>query len=63
MHGRRIMDLNYLLHRHQISLMRADAAQCTEARHSHLGLARAYARRITSLRVELGVAPVPLVAG
>lgn len=43
------MDLNYLLARHQISLMRADSAACGEARHSHQGLARGYAVRIREL--------------
>lgn len=40
------MGLNQLLHRHQISLMRADTAASPEARHSHRDLALRYARRI-----------------
>ena len=54
------MDLNYLLHRHQVSLMRADAASSVEARHAHLGLAREYATRITRIHRRLGAAPAPL---
>ncbi|WP_183111128.1 hypothetical protein [Sphingomonas sp. So64.6b] len=37
------MDLNYLLSREQISLMRADVAACESSRASHTGLARGYA--------------------
>ena len=56
------MDLNYLLSRHQVSLMRADAAVCSEARHSHRGLARGYAERIRELQERLGTGSSPLVA-
>jgi len=49
------MDLNYLLSRHQISLMRADAAASREARAAHRGLARCYADRIRTLRPALGL--------
>jgi hypothetical protein len=56
------MDLNYLLSRHQVSLMRADAAACGEARHSHRGLARGYAERIRELQERLGTGSSPLVA-
>ena len=48
------MDLNYLLSRHQISLMRADATDCRSARHAHRGLAAGYASRIRLLQRELG---------
>jgi hypothetical protein len=48
------MDLNYLLHRHQVSLMRADATSCISARHSHRELARGYADRIRVLQRALG---------
>ena len=34
------MALNYLLHRHQVSLMRSTAAVSPEARAAHRGLAR-----------------------
>ena len=37
------MDVNYLLAREQISLMRAAETASVEARHAHLGLARGYA--------------------
>lgn len=40
------MDLNYLLHRQQVSLMKAAAAVCREARYSHALMAQGYARRI-----------------
>jgi len=48
------MDLNQLLFRQQVSLMRADAAACVEARQSHRGLASAYTQRIAQLQQELG---------
>lgn len=48
------MDLNYLLSRHQISLMRADAAGSSAARCAHRGFARHYAARITQLREHVG---------
>lgn len=47
------MDLNYLLHRHQVSLMRADSAASPEARHAHRGLARTYAALIAESREGL----------
>ena len=40
------MDLNYLYHRHQVSLFKADNAACDESRRAHLGLVAAYAARI-----------------
>lgn len=48
------MDLNYLLHRHQISVMRAGAASCAPSRRAHLGLADLYAEAIARLRETLG---------
>ena len=48
------MDLNDLLHRHQVSLMRAANAKSVEAAHAHGGMARGYERRIASLRDLLG---------
>ncbi|HWK35360.1 hypothetical protein [Sphingomonas sp.] len=48
------MDLNHLLCRHQVSLMRAEAATCVEARHAHRGLARGYTERIRVLQHGLG---------
>lgn len=48
------MDLNYLSSRHQISLMRADTATCSEARIAHRGMARAYAERIRTMQELIG---------
>lgn len=48
------MDLNHLLARHQISLMRARAAASPEARHAHAGLTRGYATRIAALQSRSG---------
>lgn len=56
------MALNYLLHRHQVSLMRADAASCVSARSSHLALANGYARQIELLVQPARQASTPLVA-
>lgn len=48
------MDLNYLLYRHQVSLMRAKASDCLCASRSHRGLATGYAERIRVLRSAMG---------
>jgi hypothetical protein len=40
--GSFVVDINYLLKREQISLMRAERAHCVEARIAHQGLARGY---------------------
>lgn len=48
------MDLNYLLSRHQVALMRADSATCAEAEIAHRGMAREYAGRIRLLRQLIG---------
>lgn len=48
------MDLNYLFHRHQVSLMRAVSAAGPEARSAHRGLAVAYAGRIRSMQHDSG---------
>ncbi len=40
------MDINYLLMREQISLMRAKAARSIEARKAHEGLALGYAAKL-----------------
>jgi hypothetical protein len=37
------LDLNYLLSREQISLVRAERAACLSSRAAHAGLARGYA--------------------
>ncbi|MCW3848740.1 hypothetical protein OF829_16000 [Sphingomonas sp. LB-2] len=52
------MDLNYLMHRQQVSLMRADAATCTSSRYSHRVLAEGYGDRIRTLQLELGAGVV-----
>lgn len=48
------MDLNYLLHRHQVSLMLGDVAASREARRAHHGLAAGYAGRIRVIQQDLG---------
>ena len=40
------MDLNYLYHRHGVSLLMAAKAACDKARNAHRALAGAYAQRI-----------------
>lgn len=50
------MDLNYLLGRHQRSLLSAAFAVTPEARHAHRGLVTGYAIRIRALQAELGAA-------
>ena len=40
------MDLNYLYHRHQVSLFMSENAACAPSRAAHLGLAEGYASRI-----------------
>ena len=40
------MDLNYLYHRHGISLMMAEHAVCERARDAHRNFASAYAEDI-----------------
>jgi hypothetical protein len=44
------MDLNYLYHRHQVSLFNADNAACDEARRAHLSLVASYAARIEEFK-------------
>lgn len=48
------MDLNYLLGRHQTSLIRARGASCTPSRRAHQGLADGYAARVNVLYEETG---------
>ena len=48
------MALNYLLHRHQVSLMRSGSAPSREARAAHRGLATGYASQIRALRADTG---------
>jgi hypothetical protein len=40
------MDLNYLYHRHQVSLFNAENAACEESRRAHLSLVASYAAKI-----------------
>lgn len=54
------MDLNELLHRHQISLMCAGSAQCVEARIAHQGMADLYGDRIRAMR-PAGAGNGPLI--
>lgn len=56
------MDLNYLLSRHQISLIRADAAKCSASRHAHRALALGYAERIRAAQALLGAGSFSLAA-
>jgi len=44
------MDLNYLYHRHQVSLHNAENATCEEARLAHLSLVAAYALKIDQFK-------------
>jgi len=43
------MSLNYLLHRHQVSLMRASVAPSVDVRRAHERFVAAYADRIAAL--------------
>jgi hypothetical protein len=52
------LDLNYLLSRHQISVMRMHATQCRSARAAHQGLADGYAHRIRALQARSGGQPM-----
>lgn len=57
------MALNYLLHRHQVSLMRAESAASPEGRIVHRKLAKLYAERIREASAALGAgALIPAVA-
>ena len=46
------MDLNYLYHRHQVSLFRADDAASPGARRAHQGLADGYAGLIAEAKPQ-----------
>jgi hypothetical protein len=52
------MDLNQLLHRHQLSLMRVDRAATAEERLSHQRFVQDYAERIHVVRSQLGATSV-----
>ena len=44
-------DVNYLLHRRQMSLVRADTAAGPESRAAHRDLARRYAEQVRQIRI------------
>jgi hypothetical protein len=46
----RELDVNYLLHRQQISLIRAQAARSDAGRAAYEGLAAGYAQRVRAYR-------------
>lgn len=50
------MDLNQLLHRQQVSLMRADRSAGEEERRAHSQFARDYSVQIKMVRDRLGAA-------
>ena len=56
------MDLNYLLSRHQVSLMRAERASSAEARIAHQSLAKEYAVRIRGLQRQDGARAMALLS-
>lgn len=55
------MDINYLLHRHQVSLMRADGAACSASRAAHHSFARHYAQALEALVQPLRQVQHPLL--
>ena len=55
------MDLNQLLHRHQLSLMQRDQAESLDERRAHSQFALEYAKKIQNARDALG-APAQLHA-
>ena len=55
------MDLNQLLHRHQLSLMQRDQAESSDERRAHSQFALDYAKKIQVARDALG-APAQLRA-
>lgn len=48
------MDLNYILRRHQLSLVACSTAASPEARSAHRAFAREYAQRIRNFQHALG---------
>jgi hypothetical protein len=46
------VDFNYLYHRQQVSLMRADLASCGPSRAAHEGLAQLYSGLIEQRKAE-----------
>ena len=51
------MDLNYLYHRHQVSLFMADNAASTAAQEVHRELAHSYASRIAAAKNPMKLIP------
>ncbi|WP_169542533.1 hypothetical protein [Sphingomonas baiyangensis] len=56
------MALNDLLRRHQIALMRADAARCHDARRMHRRAAADYARDVAAFGAAVGASTAPLLS-
>lgn len=52
--GAFFVDFNYLYHRQQISLMRADLASCGPSRAAHEGLAQLYGGVIERRKAQRG---------
>jgi hypothetical protein len=48
------VDLNLLLQRHQLALMRLDRSATAEERRSHEQFVRDYAEKIRAVRMRLG---------
>lgn len=46
------MDVNYLLHRQQMALIRARTSRSAEGRAAYEGLARGYSERVDAYRLE-----------
>jgi hypothetical protein len=51
------MDLNSLLHRHQLSLIAADRTMTPRDKRAHEQFARDYAEQIHFVRAALGASP------
>ena len=54
------MSLNYLLFRHQVSLMRAARARTIEVRRTHEAFAAAYADRVQTAAATSGASTASL---
>ncbi|HEX2804252.1 MAG TPA: hypothetical protein VHN55_09790 [Sphingomicrobium sp.] len=59
--GSQNMDLNYLYHRHQVSVFNAENATCQQARLAHLNLVAGYAKKIAAAKARIS-AQLSLVA-
>ena len=55
------MDLNYLYHRHQVSLFMAENAACASSRAAHSGLAAGYASRIEMVKQVFRPLEIPVM--